>query len=150
MINLKEQPVGTLKITCPEVTASYFMPVFLGGFARKFPRVSIELLATNRHLDLIRERVDFAFRVGAVSNQDFIVRKLSTIQRVLVACGGQERLPGFLFQSSLGGHGVALLPAYVCQPALTAGRLIRVLPGWDLAPYDMALIFRPIENGEKS
>jgi DNA-binding transcriptional LysR family regulator len=67
MSNLKEQPIGSLRITCPEVTASYFMPAFLGGFATQFPQISIELIATNAHLDLIRERVDFAFRVGSVS-----------------------------------------------------------------------------------
>jgi DNA-binding transcriptional LysR family regulator len=85
MANLREQPIGTLTITCPELTAAYFMPTFLGGFMKQFPGVSIALLATNRHLDLIRDRVDFAFRVGLVSNQGFIIRRLSTIRRVLVA-----------------------------------------------------------------
>jgi len=195
MTNLKQQPIGTLKITCPEVTASYFMPMFLGGFTRKFPRVSIDLLATNHHLDLIRERIDFAFRVGPISNQDFIVRKLCIIKRVLVAspeylaaagpirepdnllqhrCLLHDALPewtlvsgtkkvslqpsaaarsdslGFLLQSSLGGHGVALLPAYVCQPALTAGQLVAVLPGWDHAPHDMTLVFPDRKNQSKA
>ncbi|RWP39345.1 MAG: LysR family transcriptional regulator [Mesorhizobium sp.] len=195
MTNLKEQPTGTLKITCPEVTATYFMPGFLGGFTKKFPRVSIELIATNQHLDLIRERVDFAFRVGSVSNQNFIVRKISTIRRVLVAspeylaagppirepsdllqhrCLLHDALPdwtfsaettqvvfrppaaaktdslGFLLQSSLVGSGVALLPAYVCQPAIAAGRLIELLPGWELTPYDMTLVFPDRKNQSKA
>src|SRR5690606_28036954 len=47
MGNLKEQPVGTLRITCPEVTASHFMPGFLGGFAATYPRIAVELIATN-------------------------------------------------------------------------------------------------------
>ena len=195
MANLKEQPIGTLKVTCPEVTASYFMPAFLGGFMKKFPRVSIELLATNRHLDLIREHVDFAFRIGPISNQDFIVRQLTTIKRVLVAspeylatsdnirepgdlkhhrCLVHDALPtwtltsgteqvtieppstatsnslGFLLQSSLAGHGVALLPAYVCHPALVSGRLVTVLPNWSLTPHDMVLIFPARHNQSKA
>ncbi len=85
MANLKEQPVGTLKITCPEVTASYFMPEFLHGFMTKYPKITVELVATNRHLDIIRERVDFAFRVGAITGQDLIVRRISAIWRALVA-----------------------------------------------------------------
>ena len=164
-------------------------------FPRKFPRVAIELIATNQHLDLIRERVDFAFRVGSVSNQNFIVRKVSTIKRVLVAspeylaAGSPIREPGdllqhrcllhnalpdwtftaenaqvvfrppaaaksnslgFLLQSSLAGNGVALLPAYVCQPALAAGRLIELLPGWELTPYDMTLVFPDRKNQSKA
>lgn len=85
MANLKEQPVGRLKITCPEVTASYFMPTFLHGFTRQFPRVAIEVIATNQHLDIIGERVDFAFRVGVTSGQDLIIRRVSSIKRILVA-----------------------------------------------------------------
>lgn len=88
MTNLKEQPVGALRITCPEVTALYFMPEFLHGFAAKFPRIEIEVLATNRHLDIIRERIDFAFRVGPVASQEFIIRKISAIKRMLVAAPG--------------------------------------------------------------
>lgn len=85
MTNLRDQPVGSLRITCPEVTASYFMPGFLRGFTAMFPQVDIEVVATNRHLDLIQERIDFAFRVGPVSSQDFVVRNISAIRRALVA-----------------------------------------------------------------
>lgn len=195
MTNLKEQPLGTLKITCPEVTATYFMPRFIGGFAKKFPKVAIELIATNQHLDLLRERVDFAFRVGTVTHQSFIVRKLSTIKRLLVAspeylaahapiteprdllqhrCLLHDALPdwtfvadttklavrppaaaksdslGFLFQSCLAGNGVALLPSYVCKPTIAAGRLAEVLPGWELSPYDMMLVFPDRKNQSKA
>lgn len=85
MSHLRDQPVGALRITCPEVTATYFMPGFLQGFATLYPKIEIEVLATNEHLDIIRERIDFAFRVGSVSGQDFIIRSLSSIKRILVA-----------------------------------------------------------------
>lgn len=85
MSNLKDQPVGALRITCPEVTASYFMPGFLRDFSAQFPRIEIEVLATNENLDIIQERIDFAFRVGSVSGQDFIVRTISSIKRIPVA-----------------------------------------------------------------
>jgi DNA-binding transcriptional LysR family regulator len=85
MSHLKDQPVGALRITCPEVTASYFMPGFLQGFSAQFPKIEIEVLATNENLDIIQERIDFAFRVGSVSGQDFIVRTISSIRRIPVA-----------------------------------------------------------------
>ncbi len=191
MTNLKEQPVGTLKITCPEVTASYFMPTFLHGFTTQFPRITVELIATNRHLDIIREQVDFAFRVGTTTGQDLIVRRVSSIKRVLVAApaylaaGSPPRKPtdllhhrclvhdaqpewvfssddapivmrppaaatsdsmGFLLQSCIAGGGVALLPAYVCQPSVAVGRLVELLPGWEIPPYEMMLIFPNLKN----
>lgn len=186
MGNLKEQPVGTLRITCPEVTASYFMPSFLSGFANAYPRIAIELVATNRNVDIIREGIDFAFRVGSIFGQDMIVRRISSIRRMLVAApiyletnsrirepselllhrclvhdtqpewvlrAGDEqwahRPPaavksdslGFLLQTAVAGGGTALLPAYVCQPALTTRRLVEVLPDWEASPYEMTLIF---------
>lgn len=85
MTHLKEQPTGSIRITCPEVTAMYLMPHFLKGFSRLCPHVAIELIATNENLNLVRDRIDFAFRVGAVSGQDLIIRKISAIKRVLVA-----------------------------------------------------------------
>ncbi|TIX29364.1 MAG: LysR family transcriptional regulator [Mesorhizobium sp.] len=195
MTNLKEQPVGMLKITCPEVTASYFMPTFLHGFTTQFPRITVELIATNRHLDIIRERVDFAFRVGTTTGQDLIVRRLSSIKRILVstptylAVGTPVREPtdllhhrclvhdaqpewmfsaddtpivlrppaaatsdsmGFLLQSCIAGGGVALLPAYVCQPSLASGRLVELLAGWKIPPYEMTMIFPHLRNQSKA
>jgi len=195
MTNLKKQPVGTLKITCPEVTANYFMPDFLQGFADKFPRVCIELIATNRHLDIVRERIDFAFRVGPVTGQDLIALKIASIKRVLVAaprylansspvkepadllrhrCLVNEAQPGwtlssgdtpivlhppavarsdsmgFLLQSCIAGAGVALLPAYICQPSIAAHRLIQLLPDWHVPPSEMTLLAHNIKNQSKA
>ena len=191
MTNLKEQPVGALKITCPEVTATYFMPGFLHGFTAKFPRIVIELVATNRHLNIIREGVDFAFRVGAVTGQDLTVRRVSSIRRVLVAApsylatsaplgepndllyhrcllhdaqpdwefSSGDRLVslrppgaaisdsmGFLLQSSIAGGGITMLPAYVCQPSISANRLVELLPGWNIPPSEMTLISPKSQN----
>ncbi|MBP0441445.1 LysR family transcriptional regulator [Tianweitania sediminis] len=195
MGNLREQPVGTLRITCPEVTAIHFMPGFLQSFAMAYPRISIELIATNRNLDLIKERIDFAFRVGAVTGQDLIVRRLSSIRRMLVAApsyleaspplrepkdlllhrclihdaqpewvfiGGEMRhalrppaamksdVISFLFQSAVAGGGIALLPAYVCEPALKFRGLIELLPAWEITPYEMMLAFPALKNPSRA
>ncbi|NJO33601.1 MAG: hypothetical protein HC869_11085 [Rhodospirillales bacterium] len=56
---------------------------------------------------------------------------------------------GFLLHSSMAGSGVALLPAYVCQLALAAGRLVALLPGWNIPPYEMKLIFPNLKNQSK-
>lgn len=195
MTNLRKQPVGLLKITCPEVTASFFMPGFLDGFARKFPRITVELIATNQPLDIIRERIDFAFRVGPVAGQNLVALKISSIKRVLVAApaylatSGPIREPtdllqhrclvhdaqrdwtfgagerqhdlrpppaaasnsmGFLLQSSIAGAGIALLPAYVCQPFEAASRLVRLLPDWQIPPSEMKLLAPNLKNQSKA
>lgn len=194
MGHLKTQPEGHLRITCPEITASHFMPGFLRDFARTHPGITVELIATNRPLDLLRERIDFAFRVGAPQGLDMILRRISSIRRVLVAAPAYmeispvllhpsdlaqhhclihdtqpewtfatgERLTlrptaslssdsmGFLLQSAILGSGVALLPAYVCQPALATAALIPQLPGWAPLPYEMTMIYPSRENPSRA
>ncbi|WP_352983839.1 LysR substrate-binding domain-containing protein [Mesorhizobium sp. M1338] len=43
-----------------------------------------------------------------------------------------------------------LLPAYVCQPAVAVGRLVELLPGWEIPPYEMMLIFPNLKNQSKA
>jgi DNA-binding transcriptional LysR family regulator len=85
MGHLKSRPEGHLRLTCPEITASHFMPAFLSGFSRAHPGITVDLIATNHPLDLLRERIDFAFRVGLAQGQEMILRRISEIPRLAVA-----------------------------------------------------------------
>lgn len=88
MSNLRDQPVGRLRLICPEITATYFMPDFVSGFSERFPKIEIELLATNTYVDLVQDRIDFALRVGTTRDTTSIVRKLSSLKRIFVASPG--------------------------------------------------------------
>lgn len=194
MGHLRTRPEGQLRITCPEITATHFMPGFLQAFALAHPAISVQLIATNRRLDLLHERIDFAFRVGAPQGQEMILRRISEIRRVVVAapaylatvtpprqpadlmqhrCLIHDTQPdwrfagagdsglrppaalssdsmGFLLQACLQGMGVALLPAYVCHPALASGALVQMLPDWTPAAYEMSMIFPSRANPSRS
>ena len=84
---MTDEPVGQLKITCP--TALVQMPVgdFVADFMQKYPNVHVQLIATNRRVDLIEENVDFAIRVRntPLDDSDLIVRELDAWEHVLVA-----------------------------------------------------------------
>ncbi len=81
------EPSGLIKISCP--TALVQMPVgdFIADFMQKFPQVEVQLIATNRRIDLIDENVDFAIRVRStpLEDSDLIVRELDAWEHVLVA-----------------------------------------------------------------
>lgn len=47
----------------------------------------------------------------------------------------------FLLQAALDGHGVARLPDFIARDAATAGRLIRVLPHAEIAPWGIHLVY---------
>jgi DNA-binding transcriptional LysR family regulator len=57
---------------------------------------------------------------------------------------------GFLLRTSIAGDGIALLPAYVCQPSIAAGRLVGLLPGLNIPSYDMVLISPRLKNQSKA
>lgn len=44
------------------------------------------------------------------------------------------------------GEGVALLPFFIIEPALAAGRLTQVLPEWEPAPLWLTLYYPPYES----
>ncbi|HEY4251762.1 MAG TPA: LysR substrate-binding domain-containing protein [Roseomonas sp.] len=59
---LRAEPQGRVRCSCPDGLARGLAPVF-SRFLADHPRVSLQLLATNRRVDLIEEGVDIAIRV---------------------------------------------------------------------------------------
>src|SRR3546814_16189078 len=54
-------------------------------FVPRYPEIKLEISITDRHVDLIREGYDVALRVGEMGNVDWMVRRLATLQPILVA-----------------------------------------------------------------
>lgn len=59
---LRAEPQGRVRCSCPDGLARGLTPV-LSRFLIEHPRVRLQLLATNRRVDLIEEGVDIAIRV---------------------------------------------------------------------------------------
>ncbi|MDE2464102.1 MAG: LysR family transcriptional regulator [Alphaproteobacteria bacterium] len=59
---LKAEPQGVVRISCP-VGADRLLAVALPGFLERFPRLRIQMIVTNRRINLIEEGVDVAVRV---------------------------------------------------------------------------------------
>ncbi len=53
---------GTIRVTCPELLASRVVAPMIGVFQRQHPDVKIELLTTDRSLDLASGEADIAIR----------------------------------------------------------------------------------------
>lgn len=142
MGHLKAAPTGRLRITCPEITASHFMPGFLHGFTRQHPAITIDLIATNRPLDLVRDRIDFAFRVGPAQGQDMILRRISAIRRVLVAAPGYlARAAAPVTPADLDGHRCLI---HDTQPEwlLTGATALRLRPPAALRSDSMGFLLQ--------
>lgn len=175
---LHRAPRGLLRVSAP---LSF---EFLGGLVAEYlaehPDVTIDLVCTDRVVDLVDEGFDLAIRAGKLADSSLVARRLGGVRRRLVASpdylerrgkprspaalaehdclvfgGGPrtgsfrlEREPGreplevplrarfvvndvgVLFEATLAGLGIALLPETRVAEALASGRLAAVLPRW--------------------
>lgn len=78
-------PSGRLTITAPHALMQSALPELLSRFLVEYPAVSLNLIVTDRVVDLADEGVDVALRVGPVPNANLIVRRIMLIERVVAA-----------------------------------------------------------------
>jgi DNA-binding transcriptional LysR family regulator len=77
-------PQGRLVVTAP-VNMGRFLAQFLKIFLEKYPGIKVDLLLTNRYVDLFGEGVDIAIRGGTLKSSSLIARRVATNDSLLVA-----------------------------------------------------------------
>lgn len=84
---LRSEPTGTVRMSCPTVMAQSYVAKVVLEFMRRYPKVRIELDATDRVVNLIDERVDVALRARDAGLRDpgLIARRIATARLVLTA-----------------------------------------------------------------
>src|ERR1700681_3501408 len=76
--SVRAEPRGRLRITCPVSLMQSDMAGIASRFLAGHPRVTIDLEATNRRVDVIEEGVDVALRVRfpPLENTDLVMKRL--------------------------------------------------------------------------
>lgn len=85
--SLTAEPAGVIRLTCPIGLLNFHIGEMLARFLAQCPNVSIQLEATNRHVDVIGEGMDMAIRVRPrpLEDSDLALRVLSDRGQCLVA-----------------------------------------------------------------
>lgn len=80
------EPHGRIRFSCPTGMVAP-ISALISSFLTRFPRVRLQLVATDRAVDLIEERIDLALRVRASLTSDaaLTMRSLGISIRILVA-----------------------------------------------------------------
>lgn len=80
------EPHGRVRFSCPTGLVEILMQI-LPPFLARYPRVRLQLVATDKAVDLIEERIDLALRVRVALTTDaaLTLRTLGTSARILVA-----------------------------------------------------------------
>ena len=84
---LRAEPVGTVRITCPLTMSQLYVARLLAEFMRKYPKVRIELDATDRVVNLLEERFDLALRARnlGLTDPSLTARRIASGRLILVA-----------------------------------------------------------------
>lgn len=94
------EPGGTLKVTMPLAYGLHRLGSVIAEYAKRYPRVKMNLSLSDRKVDLVEEGYDVAIRIGKLPESGLIARKLGTIHGVIVGA------PDYLER-----HGRPVVPA---------------------------------------
>ncbi len=98
-----KEPEGLLRVTAPNDIGSAFLSEEVVHFTDRYPLLRVELMLTNRKLNLISEGLDVAVRAGKLESSSLVARKVGTLQVELFASPSyaeRHRLPTTLAELS--------------------------------------------------
>jgi DNA-binding transcriptional LysR family regulator len=75
-----QEPVGRLRISAPMSLGQSRLAPVIAAYAKKYPRVSVELSLTDRVVDLVEEGFDLAVRVGRLADSSLISRRIGSVR----------------------------------------------------------------------
>jgi DNA-binding transcriptional LysR family regulator len=98
-----KEPEGLLRVTAPNDIGSAFLSEEVVRFTDRYPLLRVELVLTNRKLNLVSEGLDVAVRAGRLESSSLVARKVGTLQVELFASPSyaeRHRLPTTLGELS--------------------------------------------------
>lgn len=91
---LHSEPRGVLKVTAPVAFGTLHIAPALPDFLSRYPDLSVDMVITDRLVDLVEEGYDVAVRITTDPGQNLVARKLAPIRRVACATPGYFRRRG--------------------------------------------------------
>lgn len=83
VLELQAAPRGLLRASVP--LSFGILGSIVAGFLDENPEVRVEVVCTDRLVDLARDGFDVAIRAGELTDSSLVARRLGTMKRVLVA-----------------------------------------------------------------
>lgn len=78
-------PTGKLRITTSTSFAQAHLAAAVSDFLKQHPQTQIELIALERTVNLVEERIDLAVRIGNLLDDTLVARRLATCHSVVCA-----------------------------------------------------------------
>jgi DNA-binding transcriptional LysR family regulator len=140
---MQAAPCGPLRVTAP-LSFSMLGPI-VAEFLRRYPSVQVELVCTDRRVDLVEEGFDVAIRAGQLYDSTLVARALGNIERVLVASPaylkehGNPRAPADLEKHAAIAFGTGTSPTLWTLHAGDKQVEVRISPRMTVNELDLVL-----------
>lgn len=85
-------PRGLLRVAAP-MSVRALGPI-IAEFLRRHPGVEVEMVCSDRRVDLVEERFDVAIRAGALVDSSLVARRLGSARSLLVASPAYRKRSG--------------------------------------------------------
>jgi DNA-binding transcriptional LysR family regulator len=86
----KGAPRGRLRVNAPVSFGTHSLTPVIARYLRQYPRVEVDLVLSDRFVDLVEEEFEAVFRVGPLADSSFMARELAPFR--LVACASPDYL----------------------------------------------------------
>ncbi|AZG33562.1 MULTISPECIES: LysR family transcriptional regulator [Shewanella] len=104
LLNQHRSLAGSIRISTPVTYGEEVLTPFISYLISEQPRLHIDMMLTDRHVDLVNEGYDLAIRVGRLKDSNLIARPL-----------GQTRLVTCASASFIEKYGLADHPDQLCD-----------------------------------
>ena len=121
---LSGQPRGTIRVTAPLGLGRRLIASGIPDFRDKYPDIEVRLRLSDHDVDIMKEGIDVAFRLGLLEDSSLRMRGIMDCERVLVAApayleargeptdaAGPDRRQARLPDAALSRHARAFLDA---------------------------------------
>ncbi|WP_404925996.1 LysR substrate-binding domain-containing protein [Mesorhizobium sp. ORM16] len=82
---LSGQPRGTIRVTAPLGLGRRLVASGIPDFHDKYPDIEVRLRLSDHNVDIMKEGIDVAFRLGIIEDSSLRMRGIMECERVLVA-----------------------------------------------------------------
>lgn len=72
-------PQGLLRITAPVELGGALLPMVIEQFQKMYPAVQLEIILSDRTVDLVSEGIDLAIRAGDLKDSSLIAKKIGSV-----------------------------------------------------------------------
>lgn len=111
MEQLRHGPQGLLRISAPHSFAVAWITPLLPEFYARYPHIRIELLLGHTPLDVLRQDIDVALRLGSLPSSGLVARQLATFRmRVYASASYVQRRGAPAHPRALIDHQALVLP----------------------------------------